>query len=230
MSFSNSSILVLNDTGTTESYLTNQSSPLSINIPSGSTGTWTWVVSRAGYSSQLGTFDTTGGGVDSASPTPAVRLTPTGSNMYTASSDTNVTIVFDLSIGNEKCFIDIGDGSVSPQAIIDEIEVALETEDGCKFLASSGGSESSIAILAGQTYLLLGTQYRVRRETVGDANASVESFVISADGTPLDGVNGGVQFLTSSEGLTAQQIYDLFTTGTNADAFKANLPPNIELG
>ena len=222
MAFTNSSVLVLTDAGVTHSYQTAQSSPLSVAIPAGSTGTWTWVVSREGYSTQIGTFDTTGGGLDSASPTPSQLTQANGAVLFTGSSSANVAIVFDLTSGSETCFIDIGDGSVTAQQVIDEIETALLTEDGCKFLAASSGSQSTFSVLAGQTYLLLGSQYRVRRAATGDVNAAIEAFAISADGTPLDGVNGGVQFLAASEGLTAQEVYDLFVSGSNAEAFKAS--------
>ena len=223
MSFTDSSVLIQTDTGSTHNYQTAQSSPLSVAIPPGSTGAWTWVVSREGYSTQIGTFDVTGGGVDSASPVPQQLAQANGAVLFTGSTSANVSVVFDLTGGAEKCFIGIGDGAATAQQVIDEIETALLTEDGCKFLIASNGSQSTFSILAGQTYLLLGSQYRVRRESAGDVNASIEAFVISADGTPLDGVNGGVQFLTESEGLTAQEIYDLFTLNTNADAFKADV-------
>ena len=222
MAFTNSSVLVLTDTNTTYSYQTEQSSPISVAIPAGSTGTWKWVVSREGYSTQIGTFDTTGGGLDEASPTPSILTQANGATLFTGSTSAIINIVFDLTVGNEICYIDIADGSVTAQQVIDEIETALLTEDGCKFLYARSGSQSTYSILAGQTYLLLGSGYRIRRESTSDVNASIEAFVISADGIPLDGVNGGVQFLISS-GLTAQQVYDLFTTGTNADIFKADL-------
>ena len=222
MAFTDSSVLVLTDAGVTHSYQTAQSSPLSIAIPAGSSGTWTWVVSREGYSTQIGTFDTTGGGLDSASPTPSQLTQASGAVLFTGSSSANVSIVFDLTDGSEICFIDVGDGSVTAQQVIDEIETALLTEDGCKFLVASNGSQSTFSVLAGQTYLLLGSQYRVRRASSGDVNAAIEAFAISADGTALDGVNGGVQFLAASESITAQEVYDLFVSGSNAEAFKAS--------
>ena len=100
MACTNSSILVLTNTGTTHSFQTAQSSPVSVSIPSGSTGIWTWVVSREGYSTQIGTFDVTGGGVDSASPTPQLLKQANGTALFTGSSTALVSIAFDLTFGN----------------------------------------------------------------------------------------------------------------------------------
>jgi hypothetical protein len=96
---------------------------------------------------------------------------------------------------------------------VDEIEDALETEDGCKFLAETSGSTSIQAVLAGQTYLLLGQNYRLRRATAGDVNASVDAYVISADGVPLDGANGGIQFLIAQD--LEKEIWGALTADNN---------------
>lgn len=204
MAFTNSSVLILDDTATVHSFQTGQDSPVAVSIPAGSTGTWTWVVSRAGHSTQLGTFDTTGGGFDTASPTPTQRLQPSGTPMFTGTIDPNIQIVFDLQPGNQRCFIDIADASVSAQAVLDAVETALETQEGCEFLAVTSGSEIGLASLSAGNFLFMGTGYRFRRAAVGDVNATVGAFALSVDGAPTDGVNGSVSFLSAS--LTADEI------------------------
>jgi len=192
-------MLVLDDTGATNTFATGVSSPQSVAIPAGATGTWTWVVSRAGYSSQIGTIAASGGGSFSASPAPTQRLQPSGVAMYTGTTDANLAISFDLSTpGSERCFIDIGNATVSPQTILDEVEDALETEDGGKFLAATSGAECTFAGLAAGDFLFMGTGYRIRRASAGDSNATVAAFVISSDGVVVDNTNGDVAFLSSN--------------------------------
>lgn len=236
MSFANSSVLVLTDAGVTHSYQTGQSSPLSVAIPAGSTGTWTWVVSREGYACQAGTFDTAGGGLTSVAPISTQRLQANGSVMYTANLTADVSIAFDLTLGAERCFIDVGDASVSAQSILDEVELALISEDGCKFLAATSCSEVTLAELPAGNFLLMGTGYRIRRRNASDVNATVEAFSISADGTPVDGANGSVTFLSAS--LTADQLSaavwdklltDISAVGSIGELLKTNIDGQISL-
>ena len=225
MPFTNSAVLIQDDSGATHAFLTSQSSPLNINIPSGSTGIWSWVVSREGYSSQIGQFDSTGGGFDFGNASPLLRTQVDGSMLYMNTSSSLITINFDLTSGSETCFIDVGEGSVTAQEIVDMLEVALTTEDGCKFLSAREGSESSLAILAGQTFLLLNSGYRIRRRSSSDINATVSAFVVPRDGVSLDGVNGGVQFLEGSSGITDSDIQRIWSV-----AFSQFTAPNTSGG
>lgn len=190
------------------SYQTEQDGPLSVAIPAGLDSEpprVDWVVSRAGQSKIVGSFDPTGGGVTSANVSPTTLTQPDGTTLYTGSSSSAVDVSFSGSI----CYIDINNFAVSAQAIIDKIEDALETRDGCNFLVDTGGSQSILAVIGGQTYLLLGTGYRLRRQREEYVNATVNAFVVSADGTPVDGTNGSVQLLQSldSSSLTAEQVW-----------------------
>lgn len=229
MSFTNSSVLIYNNaTNTVVDFQTNQATPLSVSLPGSQNGVaLEYVISRAGFNALRGSF--TGGGAIDISATPSERKTASGSNLFTGSSSPNVTINFDLTSGSETCFIDIGNGSVTAQQIVDELETALETQDGCQFLIERAGSQCTLEVLAGQTYLLLGTQYRVRRENTGDVNAAIEAFVISADGTPLDGANGGVQFLTTTETNVGQEVWDYLLADANlAGSFGELIRTNID--
>jgi len=199
MAFTNSSTLILNDSDVTHDYQTSQSSPLSVNIPSGASGTWEYVVSRAGYEQINGEFNPSGGGTFNFPISQTQRLQPNGDPMYTGTTSSLVAVSFDVSDpGDPFCYIDIGDGQADAQAVIDEIEDALETEDGCKFLAFTDGSQVTFANLSAGTFLFMGTKYRLRALAGGQANTAVGAFVISTDGTPVDGSNGSVAFLSAN--------------------------------
>jgi hypothetical protein len=212
MAFSNSSVLIYNNSSNTVvSFESAQSTPYSVIVGAAYEGVMLdYVISRAGYTKSLGQF--VGGGAISLASTPIERKDPDGTPAYTGTTSANITINFAFS-PSVCCFIDIGNDSVSSQTIVDEIEDALETEDGCKFLAETSGSTSIQAVLAGQTYLLLGQNYRLRRATAGDVNASVDAYVISADGVPLDGANGGIQFLIAQD--LEKEIWGALTADNN---------------
>lgn len=209
MAFSSSSVLIYdNASNTVVSFETNQSTPYSVTVGAAYEGvTLDYVVSRAGYTKSLGQF--VGGGAISLSTTPVQRTDPDGTPAYTGTTSANIAVSFTFT-PSLRCFIDIGDASVSSQTIVDEIEDALETENGCRFLAETGGATCLQAVLAGQTYLLLGANYRLRRASAGDVNAAVDAYVISADGIPLDGTNGGVQFLTAQD--IASEVWGALTS------------------
>jgi hypothetical protein len=197
MAFSNSSIMIYdNAANVVVSFEAAQSTPYSVIVDAAYEGvTLDYVISRAGYTKALGQF--VGGGVISLSSTPIERRDPDGSLTYTGTTNANITISFSFS--PVRCFVNVGDAAVSSQTIVDEIEDALTTSDGCRFLAETNGSTCIQAVLAGQTYLLLGQNYRLRRASAGDVNAAIDAYVISADNVVLDGVNGGIQFLTAQD-------------------------------
>lgn len=209
MTFINSSVIVVDNVGSTVFFDTNQDGPLTINIPAGATGTYTWVVSRAGFTCQTGIFDATGGGARTGAPVPLVRLQPDGRTMFTNQPLPAVNIDFDLSGVEPRAFIDIPDQSVTAQQVLDTVEIALETQPGLEFLARTDCSEITLAELSAGNFLFMGTGYRFRRAAPGDVNATVGAFPISADGVPLDGSNGSVTFLSSSlPEDVAQAVWD----------------------
>lgn len=221
MPFTNSNVLILDDTDATFSFLTNQSSPLNILVPANQTGTWYWAVVREGYSAQIGSFDATGGGARSITPTPSILEKPDGTQLYGNTTNALVTVDFDLSV--PTCFIDIGDGQVEAQDVIDALENALVTENGARFLIKNTAKKCSLATLAGQTYLLLNDNYRIRKEQASHTNSAVNGFVISSQQQPQDGVNGPVQFLTA-QGNVGKEVWDyLENENTVADTMKAML-------
>jgi len=232
MPFSNSSVLLQKSDGTTEAFLTNQSSSaFSYTFASNQTGTISYCIDREGYEAIVGNF-ALGSGSIALSVTQALRQTATGDQMYTGTTSNLIDVSFDISTpGSERCFIEVGDGDVTAQTVIDEIEDALaSSENGCRFLLAVGGSQCDLAELAGQTYLLLGNGYRIKRRNANDANATVNAFLISADGQGIDTSNGSVAVLTSpdisAQLLSALASYDVSTFDPTSDTIEGTLTHN----
>ena len=174
----------------------------SITAPNNLTGTpWQYVVKLAGYEPQTGTFTIIGG----ASITIPVSLrqikTAQGLNMYQGTTSAFVTVSYN---GLTQANIAIGDGSAPLQAVFDMSEDSLQTQDGMEW-TRSGLSNNAMFNSSGGDYLFISANWRIIRRLAGDVNATVEAFVLSTDGTPVDGVNGSVAFLTSD---TPQAVAD----------------------
>lgn len=197
MSFEDSSILIYdNTTNDIISFKESISTPYTLSLAPSQDKVLSYIVKRAGYIAYLGTF--TSGGSISLSPTVLEKKDPNGKLSYTEITDENITISLSF-LPQACCFIDIGNNNASSEAIVNMIENVLITEDGCKFLSLTNGSECLQTSLGGQNYLLLGSNYRLRRREVTDVNAAVDSYVISADGVAIDGSNGDIKFLQTSE-------------------------------
>lgn len=219
MSFLSASVILVDDAGNTVDFKTNQNSPVSFPIPAGSTGIWTWVVSKAGFSCQTGTIDASTGGVYSNIADPVPLRQPNGTAMFTGSTSPLV----DVSFSGDICFIDIGDGSVGGQAVIDEVEVALETQAGCEFLAARMCSAISYINLSAGNFLFLGEGYRIRRRSPADVNALVSAFAISNENIVVDGSNGGVSFLSSNLEQIASSVWDYLKSENTLDGSMKDL-------
>lgn len=162
-----------------------------ILLPFASSGTWTWVVKRAGYEHAVGTFDPSLGGVTDARPSTPQKVTPEGQPMFTAAPSALVTV----NIGNEA-EVSIGDGMASLQGTFDAIEISLMTLNGMRWIAG-GGDDCSIFNSAGGDYLFLTAGWRLKRDSIMSSNAGINAFVVSTEGVPVDESNGPVRFLTS---------------------------------
>ena len=117
-----------------------------------------------------------------------------GQVMYEATTSPNVTVSFDLSV-SPQATIDIGNASVTPQVIFDEFEVALLTADGMAWHAQQGTIVTHDDLPGVGPILFMQDNIRLRREASGDVNAAVGGYVLSTQGTPVDGANGGVGFV-----------------------------------
>lgn len=169
-----------------------QSGTYTLLINPGAIGTWTWAVNKQGYVFALGTFSPGDGGVFAVSPSCPQVTTPDGNPMYQSTTSSLVQVSF----SGGYAYIDIGDGTPTLQAIYDECEDALYTDAGIAWIID-GGDGVSIFNSAGGDYLFMTGGWRLRRWHAGDSNATVPAFVQSVDGTPVDGSNGPVQYLTS---------------------------------
>lgn len=195
------SVLLQDNSGTQLDYQPSVTGTFSYFTPVGSTGTWKVTIKKAGYEHQIITFTpATGGEFNYEANTPQ-KITADGLAMYSGATSALCAVSF---TGTTQGNIDIGDGVVTLQAGFDETEVALATNAGLLWLAA-GGDDCAIFNSSSGDYLFMTDGWRLRRATAPDVNATFQAFVISTEGIIVDGVNGGVLFLTSD---TATAIAD----------------------
>ena len=171
------------------------------------TGTWTYVIKKTWYTYQKGTFTPSTGWQFSISASTPQKFNPNGTIMYQASNSLLATIAF---TGTTQANIRIWDGEISAQQAFDMTETALVTNAGMIWLTIRW--ECSIFLSPWGNYLFLSDKWRIQRRTAGDVNASLSAFVTSSEGVVVDNVNGWVQFLSSSWGLTTDQATQLANT------------------
>ena len=187
---------ILVSKGTTVAYVDNHaggSFTLMLAPSNISAGIYTWVVNKAGYTFQFGTFTPSAGGVFSATPRLTEKLSPSGTPMFTNTTSSSVSVSF---TGTTSAQINIGDLAVTPQVVFDEIEMATQTEAGLTWLIAR--DEVNLVELPSGKNLFLTGGWRLRRAAAGDVNAAVLGYVYSTDGTPLDGSNGSVAYLVNN--------------------------------
>lgn len=187
------SVILLDNLGAQVEYNSSVTGTYSYFISNTDTGTWTFVAKKAGYDHQVITFNASLGGSYAYVANTPIRLAPDGSNMYQALTSAYCAVSF---TGTTQANIDISNGTASLQAVFDECEVALCTNAGMLWLAA-GKEDTSIFNSGGGDYLFITDNWRLRRASAGDVNATIQAFVTSSQGVIVDGVNGGVQFLTS---------------------------------
>ncbi len=189
-----STVYVEDNSDTQQDYVTSfAGGTYSLSIPNTATGTWTYVVKQPGYDESVGSFDPVGG-FYTFNTNLIQKRQPDGTVMYTGTTSPLIDIEF---TGTSQLNIDIADGLVSSQAVIDEVEQGLTTADGMAWLAAGGG-DIAIANLSAGNFIFMEDNIRFRRNAAGDVNATVNAFPISTQGVATDGVNGGVIFLSSS--------------------------------
>lgn len=168
-----------------------------LTLPNASSGeTWTYVIKRAGFAHQRGTFDIIEGTDVVVNVSLSEKRQATGGLMYTNSSSLNVSVQFDLVA--PQMSIDVGAPDVLAQVIFDETEGALITQDGMAWLAQQN-SDTIFANLGGAgSFLFHQSNIRVRRANSDDENAGIQSYIFSTDGAPIDEVNGTVQLFSGT--------------------------------
>lgn len=200
------SVYIENNTAVQKDYQTITGS-YALWIPNTSTGTWKYVIKKPWYTYQVGTFTPATGWQFSISASTPQKFNPNGTIMYQASNSLLATIAF---TGTTQANIRIWDGEVSAQQAFDMTETALVTNAGMIWLTIRW--ECSIFLSSWGNYLFLSDKWRIQRRTAGDVNASLSAFVTSSEGVVVDNVNGWVQFLSSSGGLTIEQATQLANT------------------
>lgn len=188
-----STVGVFDGTGAQRDYGVSVSGNYVLNIAPGAAGTWTWVADQPGYVPSRGTFSPGGGGIFSASASQPQKINPDGSPMYQGTTSPLVSVSFS---GTTAAYIDIGNGSASLQAVFDESEQALVTQAGIQWLASGKSDLSQFNSGAGD-FLFMSPGWRLRRAAATDSEATIQAFVQSAEGLPVDEANGPVRFLSS---------------------------------
>lgn len=187
----NSSVAVYDNTGAQVDYVPSSPATYTKFLTLANTGTWKYIIKLAGYSAHIATFDANN--LVNVTASVVQKLNSDGTVAYTASTSALGTVTFSTTV---QANIDIANGTYPLQAVFDEAEVAMTTSNGMNWLAA-GLSEISIFNSSGGDFLFLPTKWRLRRAAVGDVNATLSAFAISADGVPTDGVNGSVAYLTS---------------------------------
>jgi hypothetical protein len=208
-----------NDNTTVQGRQTSQTGTVIYNVPNGSTGTWSYCINRAGYAPIIGTFSATGSDV-TVDATQSQKLLPDGSAAYTASTSAFLSVV--PQADGSRMNLRIGDGEAPVRSCFDEVEDALQTQDGMSYLMNGGGEVSYVTLPTG-AYLFYETAVRHIRDNAGDDGATIAAFVQSTDGTPLDNSNGDVKYFTvSAAQVLSEYQYQIWidpVNGTNASVY-----------
>lgn len=206
--YTNSAVYVERDDNSTFYFQLAQDSPTSISLPPGESGDWGYTIFRRGTNPGVGGFDPTGGGFRSADYTQIDRTAVDSLEPHFtgAAPNSTINVTFDLSTpGSYLCRITLGDEAHTVVDIANAIEIALETEDGCKFLLDRNGavpSRSGGAGTAGLPALLLPEGYNLFT-----APASLNCAVLGSVGHPTGAVVAGSGPITiRTEGLTAEDV------------------------
>lgn len=172
-------------------------SDIELSLPNANDGeTWTYVVKRAGYSHQRGTFNIESGVDVTVNVNLSEKLQPTGGAMYTHSSSLNVSV--DIDLVTPQLNIDIGTADILGQTVFDVTENALVTNDGMTWLARYDADTSYANLGGAGSFLFHEGSIRVRREEIEDENAGIQAYVFSTDGEPVDETNGTVQLFSGT--------------------------------
>jgi hypothetical protein len=220
-----SNVQILDDNDIVFDRQVNIDGSYSIDIPDGSIGTWRYCVNREGYFPVVGTF-TPANGIDVAvNSSLAQKLQPDGAVMYSGSSSGVLSVVPEAN--GSRMNIRVGDGSVGSQVVFDEVEDALQTEEGMSYLMKGGG-EVSFANLPTGIFIFMGTNVRLIRDDVGDDNATVNAFVQSTDGIVIDNSNGSILFVTVTDAdkVSAHQgaVWIKTDSGNSGTTFPTGTP------
>ena len=120
---------------------------------------WKRAIDREGYSPDVGSFTVVAGSTLPISVSLFEYELRDGSPMYSDSYPANISVSFDLAI--PQATITINNAQVSPQAIFDEVEHALLTEDGMAWHSQQGTIVQWDDIIQGGKQLYLQAGWRL---------------------------------------------------------------------
>ncbi len=206
---SSHTVYLADGTGAQQDFEATVTGTYTFYLPITATGTWTWVVKKAGSKAATGNFSATVGGIVSVAVSTPQDMQPSGAAMYQGTSDANCTVSF---TGTTEADIVIGNATVTNQAAYDTTERALITLAGMQWLAGAK-SDTSIATLIAGNFLFMTSGWRLIALNGSCPNAAIGAFVISTDGTPVNGANGPVAFLSSAQLTQADVVTALGTFG-----------------
>jgi len=206
-----SAVAVYDSSGAQVAYHASETGTYTLSIAPGATGTWKWAAHAAGRVAVRGSFIPGVGGALVYSAAAALVRNPDGTPMLSAApQDAHVAVSFAGGVA----YVDIGNAPADLHAFYNATELALSTADGMAFVASGRGG-LLIQDTGGADYAFLTTGWRLRRAAPGDAASSIEAYVLSQYGVPVDESRGPVQFLTGD------------TTDAIAHAVLATVAPHI---
>lgn len=230
----NSFVEIFDNTGASVQRYTNQTGSLVYITPLGSTGTWSYIVDRPGYRPIKSTFDPTISNLI-IDGTQNQLLTAQGNPMYTGSTSSFVTVTYDFV--TPQLSIEIGDSAVSPQVIIDEVELSLVTADGIRWQKENNTLVTFDDLPGAGPILFLQDNIRLKRATAGDVNSAVNGYVLSSEGVAVDGVNGNVNYIASPDYatpvwgalLSSHNVSSSFGELIQALDTKTNIKPSVSI-
>lgn len=169
------------------------------------TGIWTVVIKRPGYQSLVATWNSQGNQTYTFTYLNVQYTLADGSVAYTTSIDDNVTIDYD---GVIQADIVIGDAQVSTQNLYNAFENSTITAEGLAWIKAINSNVSFINTPSGY-FIFLGELIRIRKGDVVYINSAISAFIISADGTVTNPINGAVTFLA---GISISQFQEAIWT------------------
>ena len=215
-------IEIFDNSGTSVDRVTAQTGTCTYYTPSTATGTWTYVIDRIGYAPKMESFNPSGANI-SVDGALAQLLRADGSVMYTGTSSADVAVTFDF-VTPSMC-IEIGDAQVDTQTVFDEAEQSLLTVDGMRWQNTYGTLTRYDDLPGVGRILFLQDNIRLKRALAEDVNAGVTGYVLSTQGTPVDGTNGSVAivagFAASDVWAVATRTLTAGTKDTEIDSIKA---------
>jgi len=210
---STSTVEIFDNTGTSVQRYTNQTGTLVYSTPLGSTGTWSYIIDRIGYRPIISNFDPTLNNLI-IDGTQQVLLTAQGNQMYSGASSALVNVTYDFV--TPQLNIEIGDGGVSPQVIFDEVEQSLITANGMRWQKENNTLVTFDDLPAVGQMLFMQDNIRLKRASASDVNSAVNGYVLSTQSTPVDGVNGNVNYIASPDYATP--IWDALLANHNVSS------------